>query len=275
MKTIAMLLLPPAFTFALAVALRLFAKEKAERVALLPIAVSVLVGWILIVRPGWMPVDDLRRVVHIGIGAALLGLALDAVRPHRFITVVLVALFLLGCAFASVTGALTPSGSISGRDALLTAALAGAAFFTSVRLDAMRERSSSLMILLTLVAVGISVLGSIAHDEVLTGLALVLAVSLAGYLIFIMITGSPVSDGVILVAGAPLLAIIWALGQRHPDMRLALLCLSLVLFAEATAQRVPLPAARISALLYPVILAGLVSLPLVLAALISFVTSRP
>jgi hypothetical protein len=273
LKTIVTLLLPPAFTFALALALRLFAKEKAERVGLLPVAVSVLVGWIFIVRPGWMPVDDLRRVVHIGVGAAVLGIVLDALRPHRFITVVLVAGFVLGCSFASVTGALTPSGPISARDALLTAALAVAAFFALARFDAVRERPSSLMILLTLVAFGLSVLGAIAHDEGLTGLALVLAVALTGYLFFVMVTGAPVGDGVILLSGASMLAIVWALAQRHPDMRLALLCLPLVLFAEATAQRVPLPAARISALLYPFVLAGLVSLPLALAALISFVTS--
>jgi hypothetical protein len=36
-----------------------------------------------------------------------------------------------------------------------------------------------------------------------------------------------------------------------------------------------LPAARISALLYPLILAVLVSLPLVLAGLIAFVTTIP
>ena len=108
----------------------------------------------------------------------------------------------------------------------------------------------------------------------LSRLALVLAATLTGYMIFVLVTGAAVSDGAILVSGAPMLALVWALAQRHPDMRLALLCLPLVLFAEATAQRVPLPAARISTLLYPLILAGLVSVPLVLAALISFVTSK-
>lgn len=275
MNTFVTLLLPPALTFLLAMALHLFAKEKAGRVALLPAAAGVLVGWIFIVRPGWVPVDDVRRVVHIGLGAALLGLALDAVRPHRFLTAILAAGFVLGCAFASVTGALAPSGSISARDGILTAALAVAAFLTLARLDGMRERSLGLVILLTLVAFGLSVLGAIAQDAALAGLALVLAAALAGYLAFVVITGAGASAGLILVAGVPMMAIVWALAQRHPDMRLALLCLPLVLFAEATAQRVPLPAARISALLYPVVLAGLVSLPLALAALISFVTSSP
>jgi hypothetical protein len=273
LKTIVSLLLPPAFTLVLAFALRLFAKEKAERIALAPVAISVLVGWIFIVRPGWVPVDDVRRVVHIGVGAALVGFALDAIRPHRIIKAILTAGFVLGCAFASVTGALSPKVAVSARDGLLIAASAGIAFFTLVRFDAMRGRAVSLMILLTLVAFGLSVLGAIAHDEALTGLALVLAITLAGYMVFIAITGTAVSDGVILVAGTAHLAIVWALAQRHPDMRLALLCLPLVLFAETTARRVPLPAARISALLYPLILAGLVSLPLALAALISFVTS--
>lgn len=273
LKTMILLLLPPAFAFVLAFALQIFAKEKAERIALVPVAISVLAGWIFIVRPGWMPVDDVRRVVHVGVGAVLLGFALDAIRPHRFITAILVAGFVLGCAFASVTGAFMPSGAVSAREVLLTAALAGVAFFTLVRFDATRERPMSLMILLTLVAYGLSVLAAIAQDEGLTGLALVLAITLTGYMVFVAFTGTVASDGVILVAGTPLLAIVWALAQRHPDMRLALLCLPLVLFAEATAQRVPLPAARISALLYPLVLAVLVSLPLALAALISFVTS--
>ncbi len=267
------LLLPPALTLVLAFALHVFAKEKAERVALLPVAISVLACWAFIVRPGLFPVDDVRRVVHIAAGAAILGLALDAVRPHRVIAIILALLFLLGSAFAEVTGAVMPNASISATDAVMTVVLTVAAFLTLARFDAMRERSVGLVILLTLVAFGLSVLAAIAQDTSLTGLAFVLATALAGYLIFVAITGAAASDGLILVAGAPLLAIVWALAQLHPEMRLALLCLPLVLFAEATAQRVPLPAARISGLLYPLILAVLVSLPLALAALISFVTS--
>lgn len=267
------LFLPPALTFVLALALHMFAKEKSERAALLPVTIGVLASWAFIVRPGLFPVDDVRRVVHIAAGAAILGLALDAVRPHRIIAIVLVLVFLLGSAFAAVTGALIPTASISATEAAVTAVLAIVAFFVMARFDAMRAGSVDLMILLTLVAFGLSVLAAIAQDTSLTRLAFILATALAGYLVFVAITGAVLSDGVILVAGTPMLAIVWALVQRHPDLRLALLCLPLVLFAEATARRVPLPAARISGLLYPLILAVLVSLPLALAALISFVTS--
>lgn len=269
------LFLPPALTFVLASALHMFAKEKSERVALLPVTIGVLASWAFIVRPGLFPVDDVRRVLHIAAGAAILGLALDAVRPHRIIAIILVLVFLLGSAFAAVTGALMPNASISAAEAATAAVLAMVALFAMARLDAMRAAPVGLMILVTLVAFGLSVLAAIAQDTRLTGLAFILATALAGYLVFVAITGAAISDGVILVAGTPMLAIVWALVQRHPDLRLALLCLPLVLFAEATAQRVPLPAARISGLLYPLILAVLVSLPLALAALISFVTSGP
>lgn len=275
MNTAITLLLPPAITFVLAMALYLFAKERAQRVGLLPLAVSVFIGWAFIVRPGWVPVDDVRRVVHMAVGAALLGLTLDAVKPPRLITAILVAFYLIGCAFASVTGNVLPEGSISLKDGLMTGVLALAAFFALWRFDAMRERSLSLSILLTMVAGGLAVLAAIGQDAPLAGLALVLATALAGYLLFVIFVGVPVSDGMILIAAVPMLAIVWALAQRHPDMRLALACLPLVLFAEATALRVPLPAARITALLYPLILAGFVSLPLILAGLIAFVTSVP
>lgn len=267
------LLLPPALTVVLAFALHVFAKERAQRVGLLPVALSILGCWAFVVRPGWVPVDDVRRVVHIAVGAALLGLVLDAVKPHRLVTAILAAGFLVGAAFASVTGFVVPNGPISMDDGLMTGALAGIGFLVLARLDGMRERALSLTVLLTVVAFGLSAIAAIVGDETLRGLALVLAASLAGYLLFIAFTGAPAGDGLVLVSGAPLLAIVWALAQNYPDIRLALICLPLVLFAETTALRVPLPAARISALLYPLILAGLVGLPVALAALIAFVTS--
>lgn len=275
MNTLVTLLLPPALAFVLALALHLFAKDRAQRVGLLPVALVILLSWAFIVRPGWVPVDDVRRVAHVAVGAALLGLALDILRPPRFVTAVLAAGFVLGCAFASVTGTVMPDGPIAARDGVLTAALAAAAFLTLARFDSMRARPLSLMVLLTVVAGGLVVLAHIAGDAPLRTLALVLGGALAGYLAFVAVTGTGVGDGLVLFAGAPTLAIIWALAQRHPDIRLALVCLPLVLFAEPTALRIPLPAARISALLYPLILAGLVSLPLALAALIAFVTTIP
>lgn len=273
MNTAVTLLLPSALTIVLAFALHVFAKERAARVALLPVALSVLGCWAFIVRPGWVPVDDVRRVVHIAVGAALLGFALDAVRPHRIVTVILAAGFLAGSAFASLTGTVVPKGPISMADGLMTAAVAVAAFLALWRFDAMRERPLSLTVLLTVVASGLASLAAIAGDETLTALALVLAASLAGYFLFVALTGAPASDGFVLFSSAPLLAIVWALARNYPDTGLALLCLPLVLFAETTALRIPLPAARISAFLYPLILAALVGLPLVLAALIAFVTS--
>ena len=273
MDTAVSLLLPPVLTMALAFALHVLAKERAQRVALLPVAATVLTCWVFIVRPGWVPVDDVRRVLHIAVGAALLGLALDAIRPPRFVAAVLVAGFVLGSALASVTSQVVPQAQITLGQGLLSGALAVAAFLTLARFDTMRSRAVSLVVLLTVVALGLAVLASIAGSDTLRGYALVLATALAGYFLFVVITGTPASDGLVLIVAAPMLAIIWALAQGYPELRLALACLPLVLFAEATALRVPLPAARISEVLYPLVLAGLASLPLILAGLIAFVTS--
>ncbi len=275
MNAIVTLLLPPALTFILAMALHLFAKERAVRAGVLPAALTVLLCWAFVVRPGWMPVDDIRRIVHIAVGAALLGLALDALRPPRLAVALLVAFFVLGSALASVTGVVVPRLPATWSEGLVTGAAAATGFLVLARFDSMRERPLSLVLLLTVVACGLTVISAIVRDATLTGLGGVLATALAGYLIFVVIARAAVTDGLILFAGSSMLAMIWALAQHHPGIRLALLCVPLVLFAEATAMRVPLPAARVSAVLYPLILASLVSLPLALAGLIAFVTTIP
>jgi len=268
-------LIPPIGAFVLAFALHLLARERAARIALLPVVVTTLLCWAFIVRPRWVPVDDITRVLHVAVGAALLGVALDAAKPPRLAAAVLLAGFLLGSAFASVTGRLMPDGPISLRDGAIIGVLALAAFLVLARFDTMRERPLSLSILLALLGGGLAVLAAIAQDPVLTGLALVMAMAMVGTVAFVALTGAVLGDGTILFGGASMLAMVWALAQHHPDLRLALLCLPLVLFAETTALRVRLPAARISALLYPLIFASLVSLPLGLAGLIAFVTSVP
>lgn len=275
MNTAVTLLIPPLLTLVLAFALHILAGERAQRVGLVPVALSVLIGWIFLVRPGWVPVDDVSRILHIAVGASLLGLALDIFKPHRLITALLSAVFVLGSAYATVTGGLSPSVHLSLREGAVVAGLTVVAFLSLARLDTMRARSLSLMVLLTVLASGLAALSAIVGDDAVQGLAIGLAAALAGYFIFVAVTGSAVTDGLVLFAGMPILGMVWALAQRQPDLRLALLCVPLVLFAETTALRVPLPAARISALLYPLILAVLVSLPLVLAGLIAFVTTIP
>lgn len=275
MNTAVTLLLPAAITFVTAMALQVFAKASAPRVAVLPLAAGLLIGWVVVAPLGWTTVDEVGRIAHIALGAGVLGLALDAVKPHRLVSAILVAIYVLGCALASVTGSVMLSVPVALREGVIIGVLAVGAFLVLARFDQMRERPLSLGVLLALLAVGVAVLAAIGQDRALLGPTLVLAAALAGYLAFVAISGAPAGDGIILLAGAPMLAIVWALAQRHPDMRLALACLPLVLFAEATAMRVPLPAARVSVVLYPLILAGLISLPLILAGLIAFVTSAP
>lgn len=275
MTTATLLLLPPALTLGLAVALRLLLKDAAARVAAVPLIAGILLCWAFVVRPGWMPVDDVRRVVHIAAGAAVLALLLDAFRPGRIAAVALTGVFVLASAFAAVTGLAYPRGPVGLRTALVTVLVAAVAALVLARVAVMRARPFNLVLLLALLAAGLTVLAAIAQDRALAGLALVMAAALAGQAVFVAATGTAAGGGIVLAAGAPMLAMVWALAQRHPDLRLALLVLPLVLFAEPTARRVPLPAARISAILSPAIFALLVGLPLALAALIAFVTSAP
>lgn len=271
MNAVVASLAPPLAAFAVALGVRLFARDKAERCASVPLAIVLLAGWAFLTDLGWTPVDEVTRIAHIVSGAALIALLFDALRPGRFVTAVIAAVFVAGSALGTVTGRIIPA-RLSWLDAGLAAALALTALLVLARLQVMRAYALGCTLTLTLLAAGLFAIARMGGEAVLADVALVLALALAGYTAYVAVTGAALGDGLVLLAGSSVLAIVWAVAQRQPDDRLALALLPLVLFAEPSARRVPLPAARISAFLYPLILAGFVSLPLALAAVVAYVT---
>jgi hypothetical protein len=69
--------------------------------------------------------------------------------------------------------------------------------------------------------------------------------------------------------GAALFATAWALVSATVAALPGVILAALVLFADGTARRVPLPRAGISAILYPLILVGMALLPVVLAVAVT------
>jgi hypothetical protein len=111
------------------------------------------------------------------------------------------------------------------------------------------------------------------HDLMVTALLFFAALgALAFSQLFMPIL---LGDSLVLGGGAALLAIAWALVERDPSLRIGIILVPLILFADGTAKRIPLPVARISAVLYPLVQAGVAVLPLGLGALITFVMYGP
>lgn len=268
-------IVPFALALVWAGAMRIFGgPERAARGAGIGVMLAFAVSWVVFVKPAWVPVNDMTRIGHIALGAAVAGLALDLLTPKRFWAAAVAALFIAGSAWGSVTGKLDlPSASNLGLLAP-AAALAVIGFLGLARLDVLRAQGLTATLLLTVSAAGIAVMAAVVADGRLAATGAILALALLGYVTAQALFKVPVGDSIVLGAGGTLLAMTWALGHMHPAARLALLLMPLIFFAEGTAKRVPLPQARISALLYPLILVALAALPVALAVLVVYVTVR-
>lgn len=276
LKTALTYIVPFALTLIVAGAIRVFGgPERGARAAGVAVMTSFALAWVIFVRPGWTPVNDFTRIGHIGFGATVIGLALDLLAPKRLWAAVAAAIVLLVCAIGSITGkiALPAEPGFAGwADAVL---LAVVAFLILARLDALKGRGMTAALLMTVALVGVAAMAGVAGDARLATTGLILASAIFAYGVLQAVFALPLGDSVLLGAGTTLFALAWALGHGHPEARLALLLLPLIFFAEGTANRVPLPKARISALLYPLVLAGLAALPVALAVLVVTVTAAP
>lgn len=270
-----MYLVPFVATLVFAGAIRGFGgPERGARAASVAVVLGFVVSWGFFLKPGWIPTGDFSRIGHIAFGAALVGLALDLISPRRFWAAIAGAVVILVSTWASVNGALSVSAPIPLEVGALVAGLAVVAFLIIARLDAARARGVTTLVLLVIAALGVSLMARVAAAPDLAASGLMLALAVVAYSLLQAVIMLPVGDAVVWGAGCALLAIVWALAQARPDIRLALLLLPLIFFAEGTAQRVPLPAARVSALLYPLVLAGLSALPLALAVLLAYVMAH-
>jgi hypothetical protein len=272
------LILPFALTLVLAGAARLgLGPARGPRFAGGAVVAGFLIAWAITWRPGWMPADPFSRIGHIALGALLMGLVVDVLLPasgrvRRFAGIIAAVGVVTVSAVASVTGVLWPRGLLSNDHIILIALLTVLALAVIARLDRLRGNTAVVLVITAMLALAAGAVAAVAHDVPLAVTAVMLALSLAAYGLMAAVIPLPVGDSIILGAGATVLAVIWALASAHPAARPALVLLPLVLFADGTARRVPLPKAKISGLLFPLVLAGVAGLPLLLAVLVAYVT---
>ncbi len=270
MNTLVILLLPFGLALALACGLRLgLGPERGARVAGVASVVAFLVAWGIVLRPGWFAADPVGRIGHIALGAAVVGFALDFIAAKRLWAALAAGVVVLVSCWASLNGTLWPVISFTWAKGAALIGLTAAAFLVVVRLDSMTARGLTAQITALMMCFGLAAVAAVAGDKALAATALILAMAIVGYAGAGVLMGLPASDGFVLGVGATLLAIAWAFVQRNAGVAVGLVLLPLMLFAEGTAQRVPLPKARISNFLYPLVLAGVSALPLVLAVLIT------
>jgi hypothetical protein len=275
LKSVLTYLVPFLLTLAAAGAIR-FAGGAARgaQCAGIGVVLGFLIAWGGFLKPGWMPGDDFSRIGHIVFGAGLVGLLLDLLSPRRLWAGLAAGVVLLVSSWASVNGSLRFHGPVALTDVALLAGLTVLGFLILARLDAVRERGLAAPVLLTMTALALTVMAAIVGDARLAASGAILAAALLGFVVLQSVVALPVGDAVLLGAGGAVLAIAWALGHSHGDARLGLLLVPLILFADTTARRVPLPKARISGVLEPLVLASFAALPLILATIVVYVMAN-
>ncbi|MDX2144426.1 MAG: hypothetical protein SFV19_13805 [Rhodospirillaceae bacterium] len=241
---------------------------RGARWAGLGVALGFLAGWIALLDQPWVPLDALSRVLHVGVGGVLLGIVLDLTQSRRLVGHVLIAIYAVGCAGASAMGGLTFK-SIGFDHIVVGAVLAVLWFAVIAKLRALAQHPPTGLTVAVAAAVGLGVVAAIVGDRTIVMASAALALSLLGFAVVAALRPLPMTGVVAATAGGTLTALGWAFDQRHPDMVLALALLILVLFAARTAQRIPMPQAKIRGVLYVAALAGICAIPIVLAAILT------
>jgi hypothetical protein len=275
MTTALMYLAALLVTLALAGGIRFFyGPERGARIAGVAVPVGFLLVWAVSLRPGWMPGDDLSRLGHITLGAGLVGLVLDLAGARRLWAALAAGVVILISTWASLNGSLIAHSPLTFEAAAATLVLAVIAFMILARLDAGRSRGATALVLLAVAAFGLSAMAGVVGDARIGASGVILALAVLAYAALQAVVTVAVGDAIILGGGATLLGLAWALAHGHPAARLGLLLVPFMFFAEGTAQRVPLPKARISAILYPLVLAAVAALPVALALLVTYVVAH-
>jgi hypothetical protein len=268
-------ILPFVLTLVLAGGLRFaFGLERGPRLAGAAVMTSFGISWALIVKPDWAPVDDFARIGHIALGASVVGVVLDYFAPRRLWAAVAAAIVIVVGAWSSVTGALVWPTVVYTDALAMTAVFSAVAFLFIARLDALRMQGMTVGILIAVAAFGLAAIAHVADASELAATGSVLGLAVVAFTLLRAVLDIAVADVLVLGAGSTLLALTVALARAQPEARFALMLVPLIFFAEGTARRVPLPQARISAFLYPVVLVGLAALPLGLAVLVTYVTAK-
>ena len=276
LKSALMYLVPCGLALVLAVAIRLLGgPERGTRAAGIAVIIGFLAAWGYFLRPGWIPTDDFSRIGHIAFGAGLMGLALDYLAGRRLWAVASIALVVAVSTWLSINGMLRPAEPVTLSLGVVVLALVVLGTLAILRLEAIsrQEEAGGLTagLLLMIVVGALAFVARIGGEGRLFTSGLILVAALAPYVLLQRLLRVAVGESIILGASAIALALAWAVFQALPHLRPALLLVPLILFADGTAKRVPLPAARISTILYPFLLAGIAALPAVLAVLAAYV----
>jgi hypothetical protein len=225
------------------------------------VAISLVAGF------SWGGYGPIDRIGHIALGGVLVGLALDNV-PMTWGRWALLTIFSFGCAWASALNGLTPADPPTALQLGLVGVLGAVWLGLVVRLSNLSPHKPSIFVVLLAVMTGLAVLGVITRDEVLTQISLCLLAAVFALAVASVIFSIELNYATMVPVAASIIAIAWGLSQRQPQTVVGLPVLALILFAERTARRIPMPKGGVATYLYLAVLMGCCVIPIIIAALL-------
>ena len=258
-------------------ALRLVAgPDKGARYAGISVVIGFAAAWNWLLLAPWVPFDALSRVIHIAIGGSIAGLALDLVILRRSWAIVFAAVFVLGCVWATISGALigAPPDDTAGwlRFGLYLFVWLG----LLARLDVLKREGPAALVTVFMLAIGLGLVAQMSGEGAVGAAAYALAAAFAGLLAISWVLSLAVGNVIVLGGGGAVLGLAMALAEPGSKASvIALIFLLLVPFSDGTAKRLPLGPAAMRSALYPLALIGVSALPVSLAAVIAFLLAGP
>lgn len=249
--------------------------ERGPRLAGVGAGLGLMVGLTLIPDFNWSGAGDANRIGHIVLGAVLIAAALAWLRPGRWVQIGALAVFALGCAWSSVLGQLVPDAAPSLTEMGFIVVLAVLWLGLMMRFNALSAHPATSLVVAIAVAAGLAWLAAITHDMTVKLAGLCLITALFALTLAVVAFKVELSIAALIPLGAAVVAVAWALGQRQPETLIGLPILALVLFAERTARRIPMPAGGISSYLYLLALAACCAVPIVIAAVLVSAGTSP
>ncbi len=264
--------IPFGVALASAGAVRLLAgPDRGGRIAGVSILIGFAAAWNWLLLASWIPYDALSRVIHIAIGGFLIGLVLDLIQLGRTWSIVAALVFVLGCVWATISGALlgAPPEEAGGWLRFGLYILIWLGLFA--RLSVLKREGPTALVTAFMLAIGLGLVGQMSGEGAIAAAAYCLAAAFAGYLVLAWVLALAIGNAVLIGGGGAVLGLAMALAE--PDTKVpaaALLFLLLVLFADGTAKRLPMGPAATRPAIYPLALIGVAILPVSMAAIIAF-----
>lgn len=259
-------------------ALRLVAgPDKGARYAGISVVIGFAAAWNWLLLAPWVPFDALSRVIYIAIGGSIAGLALDLVALRRSWAIVIVAaVFVLGCVWATISGALIGAPPDDTAGWLLFGLYLFVWLGLLVRLDVLKREGPAALVTVFMLAIGLGLVAQMSGEGAVGAAAYALAAAFAGLLVLSWILSLAVGNVIVLGGGGAVLGLAMALAEPGSKASvIALIFLLLVPFADGTAKRLPLGPAAMRSALYPLALIGVSALPVSLAGVIAFLLAGP